>query len=387
MPKSASISPQRVKWAGDRQWKVELPARVTHSGKRQRFFFETRQDALSFCEAERIRLSNHGTAGMAALSVDQLAQAAMAFETLKPFGVTLNEVVKDWLVRQQAAQASIPFEAAMDAFLEWGTRSPSYTRSIRQTRNRLDSLHGRLLNTIAPADLTLAMDAMPASVRNLTIRILGGLFNYGIKRGHCADNPCKKLDLSRREALEIEIYTPAEVAAIFSTAEQHDAQLVPLLAISFFCGVRLAEVLRLDWSAIDLHENFVKLPASITKTRQARHIEVSENCHAWLSPHASNVGRVVPCSPDVLRKRLAALKSRHSVRTIKHGPRHCFASYWLAKHGDINQLCRFMGHDDPETTFKHYAKAATKRDAEKFWALEPKASAVKNVVAFLHAKG
>ena len=70
---------------------------------------------------------------------------------------------------------------------------------------------------------------------------------------------------------------------------------------------------------------------------------------------------------------------------VKHGARHSFASYWLAQHGDINQLCRFLGHDDPETTFKHYAKAATKREAEKFWAILPKAGKAKNVVAFRRA--
>ena len=382
MPKSASFLPQRVKWAGTRQWKVEIPARVTPSGKRQRCFFNTKQDALNFCEEQRIRLKNHGTIGMSALSVTQLAQAAAAFEELKPYRVVLNEVVTDWIMRRQAADASIPFELAMDAFLDWGKRSTSYIRSIRQTRNRLGSLHGKLLNTITPADLTLAMDKMPGSVRNFTIRILGGLFNFGIKRGYCAENPCKRLDLARHEAVEIEIYSAKEVAQIFSAAEMHDTQLVPFLAISFFCGIRRAEALRLDWSAIDLHENFVKLPAAITKTRQTRYIEISENCKAWLASHAMDEGAIVPFTTDVLRKRLAALKTIHQIRTIKHGARHSFASFWLARHTDVNRLCLFLGHDDPETTFRHYAKAATRREAEKFWSIMPKPIAAKNVIAF-----
>ena len=382
MPKSASFIPQRAKWAGTRQWKVEIPARITPSGKRQRHFFNTKQDALNFCEEQRIRLKNHGTVGMSALNVTQLAQAAAAFEQLKPYQIVLNEVVTDWIKRRQAADASIQFEVAMDAFLEWGNRSPSYIRSIRQTRNRLRSLHGKLLNTITPADLTVAMDSMPASVRNFTIRILGGLFNFGIKRGYCAENPCKRVDLARHEAVEIEIYSPKDVARIFSAAEVHDSQVIPFLAISFFCGIRRAEALRLDWSAVDLHENFVKLPAAITKTRRTRYIEISENCKAWLAPHATDRGAVMPLTTDVLRKRLAALKTIHEVSTIKHGARHSFASFWLAKHTDVNQLCLFLGHDDPETTFRHYAKAATKREAEKFWSIEPKPIATKNVIAF-----
>jgi integrase len=382
MPKSASFAPQRAKWAGGRQWKVELPAGTTPSGKRERMFFGTKQDASNFSEEQRIRLKNHGTVGMSALNVGQLAQAATAFETLKPYHVTLNEVVTDWITRKQASEVSISFEAAMDGFLERDQRSPSYTRSIRQTRNRLKTLHGKLLNAITPEDLTLAMDGMPGSVRNFTIRILGGLFNFGIKRGHCIVNPCKKLDLTRAEAVEIEIYTPAEVAKILRTAEKLDPELVPFLALSFFCGLRRAEVLRLDWSAIDLHEDFVKLPAAITKARRTRHVEISANCKVWLALHSTDAGRVVSSTPDMLRKRLTLLKTEHHVRTIKHGARHCFASYWLAQHGDINQLCRFLGHDDPETTFKHYAKAATKRESHNFWAIMPKVATDKKVVSF-----
>lgn len=382
MPKIASFAPQRAKWAAGRKWKVEVPAQATASGKRRRFFFATKQDARNFSEEQRIRLKNHGTAGMSALTASQLAQAATAFQTLQPYEATLLEVVTDWITRKQASEVSISFEAAMDAFLARGQRSPSYTQSIRQTRNRLLALHGKLLNAIAPADLTLAMDDMPGSVRNFTIRILGGLFNFGIKRGYCVENPCKKLDLSRADAVEIEIYNPAEVATILSAAEKLNPQLVPFLALSFFCGLRRAEVLRLDWAAIDLHEDFVKLPAAITKTRQTRYIEISENCKAWLLPHAVDSGRIVAATSDVLRKQLTGLKARHHVRTIKHGARHCFASYWLAQHGDINQLCRFLGHDDPEMTFKHYAKAATKREATKFWGIVPKATTMRNVIDF-----
>jgi len=379
MPKRASLDPiKTLRKTG--KWMVNLPGRYSQTGRRERHFFKTKDAAETFCDQIKIKLDNFGSQAQL-LTPAQTEQAVQAFEKISPFNITLNTVVEDWLARQQAASASILFEAAMDAFKVWGKRSPSYTRSIRQTRERLVSLHGKMLNTITPEDLTLAMDEMPGSVRNFTIRILGGLFNFGIKRGHCATNPCKKLDLAQREAVEIDIYTPEEVASIFSTAEEHDAELVPFLAVSFFCGIRLAEVMRLDWSAIDLHENFVKLPAAITKTRQGRHIEISDTCRAWLATHVEDSGRVIPLSPDVLRKRLGALKEIHKVRVIKHGARHCFASYWLAKHGDINQLCRFLGHDDPETTFKHYAKAATKRDAEKFWAIIPSEKG-ENIVAF-----
>ncbi len=66
-------------------------------------------------------------------------------------------------MRRQAAAASIEFTAAMDMFIARDKRSISYVRSIRQTRNRLRLLHGKLLNTITPEELTLSMDA-PARI-------------------------------------------------------------------------------------------------------------------------------------------------------------------------------------------------------------------------------
>lgn len=371
MPKSNVLTPVRAAWAANAQWSVSVPPRISTTGKRQRFFFATRQLAQTFCEQTKIRVENFGVKGSAMLPPSQQEQAANAIAAIEPYGVTLNEVVLDWISRRKAANASIPYEAAMDAFLESDERSDSYTRSIRQTRNRLQTLHGKLLNEITPADLRTAMDGMPASVKNFTIRILGGLFNFGIKREVCTHNPCKKLDLAKRAAVEIEVYAPAQCAVILAAVEKSTPELVPFFAVSFFTGIRRSEALRLDWSAIDLHENFLKLPAAITKTKQGRHIDFSENCQAWLLPFARKSGPVMPCSPNILRTRQRALRAAHGVAAIKHGPRHAFASYWLAANGDINKLCRFMGHDDPETTFKHYAKAATKREAVKFWGLMP----------------
>ena len=386
MPRTAKITPNRTKWSGERQWKVEIPATLNQEGKRRRLFFPTKLEAQTFCDQLRIRRTNHETAGMTELNVIQLAQAAEAFKKLDPYGVTLTAVVAEWIARLNASSASKTFESCMDDFIAWGKRSPSYIKSIRQTRNRLSALHGKLLNSITPADLTRALDTMTPSVRNFTIRIIGGLFNYAIKRDYCVENPCKKLDLAQTEAVEIQTYTPSQVAAIFSAAETNTPELIPYFAVSFFCGIRRSETLRLDWSHIDLIENFVKLPAAITKTKQGRHIEISENCAAWLKPHAKSAGRVTPLSSEVVRNKTAELNSALKIETIKHGARHCFASYWLAKHGNIDALCRALGHDDPETTFKHYAKAATKRDAERFWSINPAHVHVENVVDFQNSK-
>ena len=199
--------------------------------------------------------------GVGILRPSQQEAAANAFAALEPYGVSLDAVVADWISRRKASEASISYEAAMDAFLEYRRHSTSHARSIRQTRNRLVALHGQLLTEITPEMLTRAVDGMTPSVRNFTLRILGALFNFGIRRGYCAENPVRRLDRAQREPTEIQIYSVQEVESILAAAQEHAPELVPFLVISFFCGLRRAEALRLDWSAVDLVENFVKLPA------------------------------------------------------------------------------------------------------------------------------
>ena len=65
------------------------------------------------------------------------------------------------------------------------------------------------------------MDGMTPSVRNFTIRILRGLFNFGIRRGYCTENPVRRLDRAQREPTEIQIYSVQEVASILTAAQAY----------------------------------------------------------------------------------------------------------------------------------------------------------------------
>lgn len=224
---------------------------------------------------------------------------------------------------------------------------------IRQTRNRLKCLHDRLMCDISPDDLSEAIKGMGDAVRNFTIRILGGVFNFSQKRSYCTENPAKAIGTTPVSQPEIQVYTPEEALLILKTAETRDRELLPFLVVSFFLGIRRSEVLRLDWSAFQLEERFCRLPAQITKKRRSRHIQITANTSRWLDTIGPKQGKVVPLSENVLRKRLEALQTHHGVKTMKHGFRHSFATYSLADHGDINRLTLELGHNNPSITFKH----------------------------------
>jgi integrase len=140
-------------------------------------------------------------------------------------------------------------------------------------------------------------------------------------------------------------------------------------ALGLFAGIRPFELLRLDWSDVDLAEGHILIRAEVAKNRRRRIVDISPNLAAWLKPHKAT-GAVT--SLTNLRTRLRAIRASAGLDHWKQDVmRHSFASYWLAQHGDINKLTLMMGHTTTTMLWKHYHKAAKRIEAEKYWKITP----------------
>ena len=114
MPRRLTLQPSEtglVKWP----WRVNLPANISTTGRRERRFFETKREAETFCQQQRTRLQNFGR-NTSTLTPGQLEEAAMAFDRLRPVGVSLNTVVTDFIARHKAREKSVTFKQLFDAF-------------------------------------------------------------------------------------------------------------------------------------------------------------------------------------------------------------------------------------------------------------------------------
>ena len=115
------------------------------------------------------------------------------------------------------------------------------------------------------------------------------------------------------------------------------------------------------------------LPAAVTKTGARRVIEINDTLAEWLNwiveRHGIQQGPIV--STVNLRKRLRAVREEARVSWIQDGMRHTYASNWLAIYKDEHRLRDNLGHKSADELWEHYHKAATKREAEKFWEIMP----------------
>jgi integrase len=156
------------------------------------------------------------------------------------------------------------------------------------------------------------------------------------------------------------------VARLLENADPHT---LPYWVIGVFCGLRSAELRRLDWEDIHWDEKLLEVPTIKSKTASRRFVQLHENALAWLLPYRDRRGLV--CPPN-LNGRLVA--DRHTAGIRQWPPnacRHSFASYHLSHFRDPRELALEMGHSRSEVTFRHYRELVRPVEAERFWKIAP----------------
>lgn len=360
-------------------WRINVPAFLSPEGKRSRRFFRSRGEAEGFAGNLRMRFLQQKTDARV-ISPAESDAASRALEILgeNASPETLIEAVREYVARHNLRLASVPFEDAFQQFADAQPRSPSYAVSLKHYRKRFAAFDGRMLCDITARDIETVMVDFPSSVFNYSMRILSALFNHGIKRDWCAVNPIAKLDRKKLPPREVEIYTPRQVAALFRVA---DPALIPWLATCMFAGTRSAEAHRMLWSDFDFEENFIRIRAIVSKTHRPRAIPMAPCLREWLLPYQGDDSvSIAPRGPNVLRKQLRKAHVIAGVPVIKHGARHCFASYLLARDGDIDAVVLALGHTNAAMTFGHYHRVASARAAKTFWNIFPPRRRTRKIV-------
>jgi len=199
-------------------------------------------------------------------------------------------------------------------------------------------------------------------------RALHHMFQYAIVLKACPSNPVTEAVKPKAKPSSTKVLRPTQLAALLASV---DDEILPAIAISFFAGVRRSELLRLDWSEIDLRDGTIEITAENAKTAQRRLIPMSNNLKAWLKPFAKHEGHVVG-SEGILR---GGLKRACKAAKIKDWPRnagrHSYASYHLAEHDDPGKLSIALGHPHPLMLHKHYKAIVTVKAAKQYWGITP----------------
>ena len=389
-------------------WRLNVPASLSESGKRERHFYETRDKAKEHATALREKYKQHGEA--AAIIRPSLAEAATAAERiLKPWDVSLVEAAKIVAELKKRESASKPLNEAADAWLVAceGLRDRTLG-GYRQTAARLKvDLEDRLLTSITADDIqnTVAPPGATGAAVLGRIRNARAFWRWAAKKGWCDADVFKAVEApkSGRDQKEITILTPAEAEQLLRIAEQHYPEAVASYALQLFAGIRAEEIGRLEASNVTKEGN--EMSADITKKGRRRHINPSPTLMAWL-----NVYPFDPCPNWMevnkacrrlagwnLQSRLLEKKQKQEEakgknpgklptppfgRWPQNALRHSHASYAIAAGVPLESLLFEFGHTgNPSVLREHYVGRASKKEAIAFFKIGPNGDEVPAIAA------
>ncbi|MEI7912908.1 MAG: tyrosine-type recombinase/integrase [Verrucomicrobiota bacterium] len=403
MPRKPSFSFLQTPYG----WKVEIPATLSQSGKRERAFFKTRDKARDFAQNME---SKHRALGTNLLAIKpSLAEAALrAEEILIPTGASLVEAAQAYRKKWDAIHSSCAFGPAVAEYLK--SRSDLRETTLASYRYTLEKvcaiLHSITLSAITSEELNALLLKKGATAARMHRANLAAFWRWAAKspRGWCQLDALEAVEAPRvSNDSDIKILKPSEVKALLKAAEAEGPAAAAAYAIAIFGGVRMAELEKLTWGDVD--EEHIEIGKGTAKTHSRRLVPVCPSLKAWLGAtrgDAEDDSPIIPSNWDDISKsvrrragwKVAArlLAAKVKAGTLKEMPkasrgawpinacRHTCASVQVAIGTPLDDLTFKFGHSGGHDLLrKHYVSRMTKKDAIEILSVGPRGTEIKNL--------
>ena len=306
-----------------------------------------------------------------------------------PEHTSLKEAVDFYVKRHPIGLPPKTVHEVVEELIESKSKSGRSDIYIRELNRRLGKFAGAFvqhrLATITGKQIEDHVRTAGGSPRtqNNVRALLSTLFKFAIKRGYLPKDHDEMAVVEKvaDDGGEIEVFTSDELRKLFtacSTPVQERGKwcarrvdMIPYLAIAAFCGLRAAEIERLDWSEVHLTgpERFIEVKSGKAKTASRRTVPIADNCAAWLARFAQPSGPIVTLA-RADKELYIRLALKAGVPWKHNGLRHSFISYRVAIVKDVGQVSLEAGNS-PQMIFKHYRQLVRESEANEWFAIVP----------------
>jgi integrase/recombinase XerC len=222
---------------------------------------------------------------------------------------------------------------------------------------------------------SLAGDGLAARSQSRALAAVRSLLRFGVREGHIASNPARGVRSPKLPKTLPRHLRPAELESLLAAAAgdgplaSRDRALLELLYAS---GLRVAEVVGLDWRDLDLTRRVVRVLGKGNKERMVPFGRpAAQALRAWLgiweeirraaSQHPADAepiflnsrgGRLTDRS---VRRLLDAAVERAGIAygVHPHTLRHTFATHLLEAGADLRAIQELLGHASLATTQRY----------------------------------
>ena len=364
------------------KYKFVLDLRAFGRGRK---FFKTRAEAEAERQRQKTTLERHGREAIG-LSQRELSDFITAKKQLAEHGKTINDAAEFFLdylerVRRSGTTVAQLAEEVREAKRRDGL-SAKYLAMLRLYFKRFCRDFGdRAIAGISVEELDNWLRSLPGSPKTRADyrSNIGVLFSYAAKRRMIDSNPVAFTAKPTLIDRPPDIFTVDELRALLEAAQRMAPDVLPMLAIGAFAGLRDAEIQRLDHGEVDLARGHVEVKAAKAKSARRRIVPIQPNLAAWLRPYAGMKG---PVAPEGSREKIdSAFEAAKIARWPVNGLRHSYASYRLAAIHDAPRVASELGHTTPQLLYSTYRELVLPEEAERYWQIGPQREAA-NVVTF-----
>lgn len=221
-----------------------------------------------------------------------------------------------------------------------------------------------------------AVKLAPATV-NGNLTCLSSAFTYFRKRQWIDKNPCHGVERVENPTTSYNwIRTREEITRLLAHCP---GDLRDIVAVAVGAGLRLDEILHLQWADLDLGRRLITVHRGrkgTVKSGKVRHVPILDALLPMLRERALQRGGsvlVFPGRVSTLPGSIAPVRSKPGVQGAYklavrraglepsmrfHDLRHTFASHWVMDRGDIFRLSKILGHSSVKITEERYAHLA-----------------------------
>ena len=287
-----SLSIKKVKVSGKVFYQVAVPN--AEGGRLKRKTFSDKKDAQTFLAAAKIQNENYGAAAFT-ITDSLRTDAVRAAEILAGLNVSLIEVARFYRDDYEKRTQGKAFDKAIEHFLASNkSKNKVYRANLKARLSHFAAAAvGKNTMSINADDISRFLAELPYAPRTVDHywSHLDSFFIHCKKRKWVTDNPMIFITRGKIVSGDIAFLTPKEAARVLQCC---DDQILAGIVIGLFCGLRVSEIERLDWSAVDLSEGQIKLSAAKVKNSARRVVPIPACAIAWLTPHLKTSGPIWP---------------------------------------------------------------------------------------------
>ena len=354
------------------------------NGKQLRKNFSRYNDAWGFASATATAVEKD-RAQVLSLSAADWQSYMTAKNLLEPFGIPLHEAIEEYIAaRNRKKTVEKRVGEIVDELVkakENAGLSKRYIETLRTYLFRFAESFQTNIGSVSTGAITRWLDSLkvgPRSYNNVRQAVVT-LFNFARRRGYLAKGETTEamdVETVRDDEVEIVILTPAELSKLLKKSKP-DYQLY--FALAAFTGIRSAELLRLEWSAINFAEGNIEVRGRKSKTATRRLVPIQPNLAKWLEPYRSSRGKLFRSRRTVD----SAIKfaRRLGVPWKANCLRHSYATYRLSIVPDPGRIALEMGNSAAKL-FTNYRELDRHNHGPEWFAIEPPSQRVRKIVAF-----